>query len=776
MEIEDAASLLHALGRGINLFLGAGFSVLAADRDGASLPVGNQLSAELGSRFGVDGADSLTLAQLYTVIARSKRDQLEAYVRRRFTVGTLDHRYAAVRRADIATIFTTNVDNLVEQIYADDDRAYINDLNTSGPTYADRRGIDFIHLHGSITDRNRPMRFGTLDVASAFSEDPDSWRYLRNRLARAPTLFWGYSLSDAAALEALQQDSASGGHEAWIQICPADKDSPLLAYYRALGFRVIVADTDQLLNYFAFNLPDPKTRLPRNRAKAATNLLFPDEAIPAPTNVPSRPLVDFFQGYGPGWSDVFSTNLHTISHGRAIVDSIRSHKATIVTGIPGSGKTTLLMQVAASLEFEGHKLILEGPTEAKAESITKLLDNAPAFVCIDDFTNDVDSFGVLQAAPNITLLVADRDYNLSSALHRLNRRDTFTVDITALGDSDLQDLFDSIPASLRRARMKRPETSRGVLPSTFEVVQANVQAQLRDRLREALNQLRTSNPEVAETLLLASYVHSCRTPLSMDMALGYWSGRVEDYSVVYDRIRAAGQLLNEYEGDLAKDDQDYFAARSVLVAETIMDAARGSELNALLTTFYSNVASVRIPAFHVFRRRGYDANLLARAFTYYVDGVRIYDDIYARDRSPYVLQQKALYLARKRRFDLAFPAIEAALSTAARANWTIRSSHARILFEANYDLVAESEEARELVDRAMRILTECYTGDRRRAIHALTFGRLALLYVQRVTDQRAVDYLKQAAEWLAEVPGSEPWMRAALPTLKEVQRALEAVS
>ncbi len=289
MDVEDSSSFKHALGRGINLFLGAGFSVLAKDPFSRDLPIGNALTDELLEKFGSEIGSGLNLAQVYTLLARTRRDEVDAYIRERYKVGALDHRYAAIRRADVQTVFTTNVDDLVERIYEQDDRAYVNDIHLSGPSYADRRSIDLVHLHGAISDRNRAMRFGTLDVASSFSSDPDSWRYLRQRLSKAPTLFWGYALNDAGALEALQEDAFAAGHDAWIQIRAAEKHSPILAYYRALGFRIIVGDTDQLLNYLQFNLPDPATTLPRNRHAAPTATLFPDEAVPLPAQPKQTP-------------------------------------------------------------------------------------------------------------------------------------------------------------------------------------------------------------------------------------------------------------------------------------------------------------------------------------------------------------------------------------------------------------------------------------------------------------------------------------------------------
>ena len=71
-----------------------------------------------------------------------------------------------------------------------------------------------------------------------------------------------------------------------------------------------------------------------------------------------------------------------------------------------------------------------------------------------------------------------------------------------------------------------------------------------------------------------------------------------------------------------------------------------------------------------------------------------------------MLQQKALFLAARRKYSDAFEVMDRALATAARANWTIRSSHAQILFQANQELAGEVPEARGLLDRAMAIMTE----------------------------------------------------------------------
>jgi hypothetical protein len=773
VEIENRASLRHALLSGINIFVGAGFSVLARDRDGSAMPVGPQLGDELRDRFGVDVAKSLNLAQLYTVLARTHKDEVDSFLRTRFRVDSYDERYEAMRRVAIKTWFTTNIDDLPHRIFEGSQQSYLNDLDINGPAHADRRSIDLVMLHGAIFNMERPLRFGAVEIASSFNTDPDRWRYLRHRLQTAPTLFLGYSLQDAAALESLSTENGQTLSETWIQVRPSAEVAGTADYFRALGFQLIGADTAQFLNYIVHDLPPEGSSLPRDRSKAKTRDLFPSDSVPEPSEVPSRPVADFFRGFAPGWSDVFSQTVRRVSHYRTIVESIRASRPTIVTGIPGSGKTTLLMQIVAGLEFDGHKILLDGSTNEKAEMVVRALDGAPALVAVDNITNHVEAFNVFQRAPNVTVIAADRDYNLSSSLHRLNRREANIIDVTELSDADQQDLRASIPADVRRSTPRMHEISKGTRPSLFEFVQSNVDGPtLRQRMRTALIDMEKTDPLGAEMLLLTAYVHSCRTPLSMDMAIGYWSSRIKSHSDIYAQIKSVGSLLSEYEGDLTESEQDHFAARSVLVAESVIAAASGVQLAEMLTRFHSNISHTRVASYYVFKRRAYDSKLFGRAFSNLSDGLELYDDIYARDPSPYTLQQKALFLASRKKYSEAFEVMDRAMSTAKRANWTIRSSYAQILFRANEELAGEDNSIRELLDRAMAILTECYQGDRRRSMHAVQYSTLAVRYAKIFSDERAVEYLKQGDLWLSEVIHDEPWVRGATFLQRDVRAQL----
>src|SRR5437016_448299 len=109
MEIENQHNFEHALHTGINVFLGAGFSILARDREDNPLPLASQLTGELVSRFKLFSLSDLPLAQLCTVIEHTRPDELRSYFNARFTVKSYDTRYGALDRLNIKSIFTTNI-------------------------------------------------------------------------------------------------------------------------------------------------------------------------------------------------------------------------------------------------------------------------------------------------------------------------------------------------------------------------------------------------------------------------------------------------------------------------------------------------------------------------------------------------------------------------------------------------------------------------------------------------------------------------------------------
>lgn len=748
MKIENEASLIEALLRDTNLFLGSGFSLLAKDSSGQQLPTGTILKQELLDFFDMHEMQILNLSQLCTLISSQRESDLRNYLETRLKVKNYDSRYQVLENFSIRSIFTTNIDNLINLIFEHSKQKYLNDVYFRGPIFNDRQAIDLFMLNGSVLDPRRPLRFGALELAQAFRSDADGWRYFEARLSNktTSTIFWGSSIEDAAILESFANSRSKPQTSAdiWAVVHP-DSDEGVVAYYRALNFQVIEAGTDEFLDF----LTDVANRnslsaAPSNRT---TNELFPQESIPTLEQLDILPpLRNFFLGNAPNWSDIFSGHLHKIKYFRNVRELINNGQNAIIMGVPACGKSTLLMQLASEMPYEGHKLVTESLTTERARSMIRTLSGEQAIIFVDNCVDDIDFFNILSRHSNVRVVGADRDYNLFSVHHRIPQN-VEIVSITELDMVDIQSCINTIPPDMRKKSLKVPKIENGN-PSLFDIIEANIFDQnISVRFRSLVSDLEKRAPDVLEAILVTSYVHSCRTPVSMDMLLAYWDGI--DYRDIYDLVDKAGKTLAEYSGTMDDELQDYYKARSLTIAETIMKEAGPEMKRKMLRRFHENVSPFRIHRYDVFHRRAFDADLFVNAFSNWEEGKEFYQFLYdERDSSPYLLQQAALYLSRMKKYKDAFQMIDRAITVGGRRNyWSIKNSHAIIIFRANANS-DEPEKVRDILDESMDILVECHRADKRKLFHALTFAHHSLRYWDIYHDDKARNYLMTANHWL----------------------------
>jgi len=773
--IENENTFVKALAEGINLFLGAGFPVLSKDDKERALPLGNQLKLELIDHFNLTGSEDLNLSQICTVLESDRRDGLYAFLKNRFAVKTFDSRYGCLDSINTRSIFTTNIDDLIFRIYANSLKHYINDIAISGPAFKDRDAVDFLALHGCVIHNNDEFLFNPLDLASAFSSDPDKWRYLTHSIQKLPTLFWGYGLWDAGVLQALSPKTTGGrAHkDKWIVL--QRSDDPATKYFQALGFKIIVSDTARMLDYLKNNQPKADGALAY--ARRATKDIFPNEAIPDPTLVPVRPIIQFYVGAQPSWYDIFTGNIYRTSHYSRIIDSINSGKSTLVLGVPASGKTTLLMQIAAEISFGGHKLVCELLTPEKAHMIVKKLDGERALMFVDEFCSDIDAFNLLARTSNVSVIGFDRDYNFEISSHKVDRSLCNIIDVTDLDDKDIQEIFAKIPIGIRKPSYALPKTAAGIPPALFEVIEENTSRPgLKARFASVLHQLNSQDQVLHDLFVMCCYVHSCGTPVSLDMAYAFLNEIISDYADVYAMFDRLGSLLTDYYGNIIDtDDQDYFVPRSHLVSEAVLDQVSQPALRRVLLRFHSQVSSFRICRFDVFRRRAFDANLMKKTFENWKEGKEFYELAYGRDKSPYLLQQGALYLAHKKQFQEAFSMIDQAVLQSHYKIPSIRNSHAIILFKANIGSPIKDEVVQHTLSDSMDILKDCYKNDRRKTYHATTFADQAVQYWEVYPGERAKGYLLTAEQWLLDEAKNSPWHRYVNYQLRQVQTLLRQI-
>lgn len=734
---------------GINLFLGAGFSVLAQNKEGKSLPIGNQLTNELKQHFGLTG--EFTLPQISTILENTKRDDFYDYIKKRFKVGVFDERYLTINNLNICSIYTTNIDDLIYNIFEPSKNKYLNDVSHNGKIYKDISVVNYSALHGCILADDRKLIFDVSSLNNAYDNSPRVWDSLSQDIETTPTLFWGYSLADTGVIQSLtsRHTLKNTQKEKWIILREEEQNSSL--YYESMGFNIIISDTLNFLDYIK-EIQVKSTSRSKIPESEEIKVVFSKNLIPKGSKGLSvRPISEFIKGNPPIWSDIYSGLVSRTSYFSEVQNKILSRRNNIVLGGPVTGKSTLMMQLAAFVPFEGHKLAFNYIDSHKADLLINILRNKPVIIFVDNFGDSIEAFNKLSKVENFTVVGFERGHNYGIISHVLDETNFIYTNITELKDVDIQGIYDLLPVDQKRATLKRPTNKDYAKDSIFEFIGKNVKyPSIEDRYRCALKELDEKNPLLAEFLVLTSYVHLSRVPLSFNMLYSYFSDDIETYKEIYQMRDDLKDLVKDYSGDLfLEDDQDYYYPRSIYSAETVLKVANIDLLKCVIETALDKIPSTNIPYFNVYRRYAYDKNLMLRAFANWKEGKLFYEKVYDYDfRNPYVLQQGALYLAQKKNYSDAFHWIDRAMTQTNNKFFSIRNSHAIILFDANINSREENSKIRQELDRSMTILEKCINDDKRKVFHAIRYAEQTLEYANRYFDDKTKKYIEKAISWL----------------------------
>jgi len=309
------------LSSGINLFVGAGFSTEAKNKDRLSLPAGSQLSDEIIDYFNLQEYTSLDLSQLSTILESTQKNEFFKFLKNRFSVYEYNPLYQSLLTANIKSIITTNIDNLWFHIVRSDDNFYLNDITISGPSYQDRSAIDYIPLHGCVHHNPLDFVFTDLNIAASFSSDPDKWHFLTERVQRIPTIFWGYSLKDAGVLQSLHSATINYREhkDKWIVL--RNNDNASISFFESLGFKIIIAETSELLEY----IQGKDLKIYKEPLSFSTEKIFPEYSIPELSEISVRSIESFYLGLPPEWCDIFTGNLHKIQNSLPGIFAIPSY-------------------------------------------------------------------------------------------------------------------------------------------------------------------------------------------------------------------------------------------------------------------------------------------------------------------------------------------------------------------------------------------------------------------------------------------------------------------
>lgn len=391
MEIQNKNTLINAMKTGINIFVGAGFSLYAYDKCNKKLPTGKELAKELQEAFNVKSSN---LSIISTILQKKSKAEFKSFLTERFTVKHYESFYENLNLVNVKSVFTTNIDNLVPKIVsASNSKRFINDLLVYGEN-TDTNRINYLALHGNVDNSENEFVFDVQSLATTFDSNQRIWSYLSNACEKNPTIFLGYSFSDSSVIQALSnyRTFENAQKEKWILLRNPTEEE--IEYYEALDFSIIKGDIKEFLEYVPSLLCVDNLIEGEKESNDDILDIFKSNLVPVDNrNQVSRPIIDFFRGQVPIWSDILSNKIYKVSYYRTIQDSIyNKSKQTIVIGAPVSGKTTLAMLLAYNIQFDGLKLMYTGLTMSKVDFILKILCNVKALIFVENFTDNIDAF------------------------------------------------------------------------------------------------------------------------------------------------------------------------------------------------------------------------------------------------------------------------------------------------------------------------------------------------------------------------------------------------
>lgn len=737
IKIDNENIFLFALNNGINLFTGAGFSVLESP-SGNVLPTAAQLSKELVHRFGVNAKYGNDLEKLSSILKLNSKSEFFSFLREKFTIAANDYNslYDALKLINIKSIITTNIDNIIPSIFDTSDEKYLIDINRYGPIKQEQSGIKYIPLHGDVTDLEREFYFGKFELCNV--PNRGNFSMMESELLSSPTLFWGYGFHDGTVSAVISKILENGNQNIWVQLRSEDDAD----FFRDIGCNVIIADTCQLLDYIK---EEAKTSNTDTKSFGLSEKIWKDISIPSINQVEALAIDQFYTNGKTHWYHILSKKVYITSIVNRIINDSFVNKNIIVVGIPLGGKTVILMQVACN--YKKQVYYVDNLNQAKARMLcnSAIKDGMERIVIVDNCADDILAYKMLTICDNIRVIGACDEFQYESSKHLLEGIDINKIIIGDIDKNEANRIFESISKNLRNDHFvyKKKDTDKY---SILELMSENIKGYLsKDRVKEIMSTISQKDIDTFELILLTTYLSFNKSALNTDVLISYYS--LKDVDAIKKKIAKVQSFLSEYDVSLDPDanDQDYFTLRSNLFVNNFHEIARKNYqkvYSRVVSKFIEKVPMHRIYKNYVFKRKAFDSDLFMDLFPN--NGEDMYLKLYENDKNAYTLQQLALYMARKEQYSQAFSYIDSALQMQPN-NFSIKNARAIILFEANKEKY--TSDAIDALKEAMDILEQCYNSDKRKIYHAQKYAEFAIFLFQ---SKKLNDYLKQALLWLKE--------------------------
>ena len=479
-------TLLRQFARGnVVLFAGAGFSIGAQNAEGSEPPPGDTLSKRLAQECGWSYAGE-ELPLVYEQAAK----HLGTKALRDF----LDRLYGGCHPASwhrtVSTVhwhrlYTTNIDDLIESAYAGSGCQTLKSIVCPTP-FQDPDpflgAVQCVHLHGSVSDRSKPLTFTASDFAAA-SASPSPWyQTLIDDMYSKSVLFIGTRLSEPPFHHYLQlrgvREKGTPEARAKAFVVTPNPTQLRIRQFEDQNMVVIPETAEEFLPALAAEVSKrvPSTQhllatkyphqlhvLTGDKVASRMELLRDFDLVVAspPTREggPSAERTLFFLGAEPTWDDIRSNVDAVRTFTYEFLDTLRGAReglnALLITGHAGSGKSTLLRRLAIELAREGRTVYYaKAPRAVAASAVLSLLaglDGKHVYLFVDDAYYQLDSIAkILRDVGddvNVTLVLAERPHLIEARLDRLPIKLTGLLDIPGLNRSDCELVIEKLGES-----------------------------------------------------------------------------------------------------------------------------------------------------------------------------------------------------------------------------------------------------------------------------------------------------------------------------------------
>lgn len=733
LKIEYEELFKQKLTNGINLFTGAGFSVLP-DTENVKLPDSQQLCEEIYKSFKIDFSYGNDLESLSTIVEATASQRYQAFLRKRFTVKKYNDLYNSINKINIKSYITTNIDNIIESAIDNSKKYYLRSITQYGSTMTAPNEIEYLPLHGNVTDLESHLYFGKFDLALVDEYNKDLFDLGFTYLEKYPTLFCGYGFHDSGVTKIVSRILKKHKKDIWIQCRTEGSMSEL---YKALGCHIIVGDTEDLLKWIDSNI------ITSYNDETINNTALEKFKLPTLNKVTSIPREEYYSNSSTNWYNIISDHAYSRSIISEIENESIKNKNIIIDGISFSGKTTLLMQLALKIDSPIKLYINELTPSLSKFLINNIGAKNKAYIFIDGCENDMEAYAILARESNIFTISTAETFAFESSKHIITTIKYKKIDMEELSSIEAQAIYEKIPTKIRKDSFVYKTNSEEKF-GIFEMMSNNVVNLLsEDKVKRILQSAYQKSYKIFEIVAITTYLCHNKSLASLDIFLSYFDEYYED---VFDYINQANMLLADTIEIESGMNNSFYSLRSHLFTEysnNILTTQYKKDYKKILNRLITQVSSLKIHRYDVFKRSAYDASFFYKL--YGNEANDIYKYLFDYDNNAYTLQQWALYKSKNKDYKGAFGSIDEAL-TMAPNNFSIQNTHAIILFEANKNL--DTIDAHNELNRAMDILSKCYKSDKRKIYHAQKYAEFAIYLANHYTNYK---YIEPAIGWIDNI-------------------------